>query len=151
VVEPVEDLDGSVRGRRHQPEAGVTVAAGPHSSRQPGVRAFFAQHTEDHLPAALLCAESRIGRDCRYSRKATLSFASDGTAAVRSFREHFTLDAAGNIDIKGKIVKSSGKLEGSHGRAHWTGTANADGSGNGTYSGRWHEGRKPPHKQQHHS
>ena len=45
-----------------------------------------------------------------------------------------------DIDIKGKIVKSSGKLAGSHGHARWIGTANADGSGNGTYSGRWHEG-----------
>jgi uncharacterized protein (DUF2147 family) len=77
--------------------------------------------------------------------------ARDGRKGRLTFREHFTLDAAGNIDIKGKIVKSSGKLEGSHGGAHWIGTANADGSGNGTYSGRWHEGRKRPHKQQHHS
>ena len=75
----------------------------------------------------------------------------DGRKGRLTFVEHFTLDAAGNIDIKGKIVKSSGKLEGSYGHARWIGTANADGSGKGTYSGRWQEGRKGPHKQQHHS
>jgi hypothetical protein len=75
--------------------------------------------------------------------------ARDGRKGSLIFREHFTLDAAGNIDIKGRIVKSSGKLEGSHGRARWVGTATADGSGSGTYSGRWHEGRKRSHKHHH--
>jgi hypothetical protein len=64
-----------------------------------------------------------------------------GRKGKLTFLEHFTLDAAGHIDIKGKIVKSSGALAGSRGRARWIGTANADGSGSGTYSGRWHEGR----------
>jgi len=71
----------------------------------------------------------------------------DGRKGRLRFVEHFTLDAAGNIDIKGKIVKASGKLAGSYGRARWIGTANADGSGAGTYSGRWHEGGH--HKHQH--
>jgi hypothetical protein len=59
-----------------------------------------------------------------------------------TFVEHFTLTAAGQIDIKGRIVKSFGGLLGSHGHARWIGTANADGSGTGTYSGRWHERRQ---------
>ena len=73
--------------------------------------------------------------------------ARDGRKGKLRFVEHFTLDAAGNIDIKGKIVKSSGKLAGSNGHARWIGKANADGSGAGTYSGRWHEGghRKQKH------
>jgi hypothetical protein len=75
--------------------------------------------------------------------------ARDGRKGKLTFREHFTLDAAGSIDIKGKIVKSSGRLEGSHGRAHWIGTASPDGSGSGTYSGRWREGRQRPHKDHH--
>jgi len=72
--------------------------------------------------------------------------ARDGRTGKLTFVEHFTLDAAGHIDIKGKIVKSSGKLAGSQGHARWIGTANADGSGSGTYSGRWHEGGKRHHK-----
>jgi hypothetical protein len=58
----------------------------------------------------------------------------DGRKGKLTFVEHFTLDAAGHIDIKGKIVKSSGRLAGSHGKARWIRTANADGSGAGTYS-----------------
>ena len=69
----------------------------------------------------------------------------DGRQGKLTFVEHFTLDAAGHIDIKGKIVKGSGRLAGSHGHAHWIGTANADGSGAGTYSGRWHEGGRRSH------
>jgi hypothetical protein len=75
--------------------------------------------------------------------------ARDGRKGKLTFREHFSLDASGNIDIKGKILKSSAKLEGSRGRAHWIGIANADGSGSGTYSGRWHEGPRPHHKRHH--
>jgi hypothetical protein len=75
--------------------------------------------------------------------------ARDGRKGKLTFRERFTLDAAGHIDIKGKIVKSSGSLAGSHGHVRWIGTANADGSGSGTYSGRWHEGRKRHHKHHH--
>jgi hypothetical protein len=75
--------------------------------------------------------------------------ARDGREGKLTFREHFTLDASAEIDIKGKIVKSSGKLEGSHGHARWIGTANPDGSGNGTYSGRWREGRQRPDKYHH--
>jgi hypothetical protein len=75
--------------------------------------------------------------------------ARDGRKGRLTFVEHFTLDAAGNIDITGKIVKSSGRLAGSHGHARWIGTANADGSGTGTYSGRWHEGRQRHHKHPH--
>jgi hypothetical protein len=59
-----------------------------------------------------------------------------------TFVEHFTLDAAGRIDIKGKIVKSSGALAGSRGHARWVGTTKADGSGSGTYFGRWREDRQ---------
>ena len=66
----------------------------------------------------------------------------DGRAGTLTFVEQFTLDATGHIDITGKIVDSSGQLAGSHGHAHWVGTANLDGSGRGTYSGRWHEGRR---------
>ena len=76
--------------------------------------------------------------------------ARNGRKGKLTFVEHFTLDAAGHIDIKGKIVKSSGKLAGSHGHARWVGTANADGSGSGTYSGRWHEGGKR-HQKRHRS
>jgi hypothetical protein len=75
--------------------------------------------------------------------------ARDGRKGKLTFREHFTLDATGHIDIKGKIVKSSGSLAGSYGHARWIGTANADGSGTGRYSGRWHEGRRGHHKHQH--
>ena len=67
--------------------------------------------------------------------------ARDGRRGTLTFVEHFTLDAAGNIDITGRIVKSSGRLAGSRGRARWIGTTSADGSGSGTYSGRWREGR----------
>jgi hypothetical protein len=77
--------------------------------------------------------------------------AADGRTGTLTFVEHFTLDATGHIDIKGKIVDSSGSLAGSRGRAHWVGTANADGSGVGTYSGRWHEGCKRHHKRHPHS
>jgi hypothetical protein len=72
--------------------------------------------------------------------------ARDGRKGRLTFREHFTLDAAGKIDIKGKIVKSSGKLAGSRGRARWIGTAKADGSGKGTYSGHWQEGLNRSHR-----
>jgi hypothetical protein len=72
--------------------------------------------------------------------------ARDGRKGKLRFIEHFTLDTAGNIDIKGKMVKSSGKLAGSNGHARWIGKANADGSGAGTYSGRWHEGGHRKHK-----
>jgi hypothetical protein len=75
--------------------------------------------------------------------------ARDGRKGQLTFREHFTLDAAGHIDINGKIAESSGRLAGSHGHARWIGTAKADGSGSGTYSGRWHEGRKRHHKHHH--
>ena len=70
-----------------------------------------------------------------------------GREGKLTFVERFTLDAAGHIDIKGKIVKSSGRLAGSHGKARWIGTANADGSGVGTYSGHWHEGGQRHHRQ----
>src|SRR3954468_21215691 len=64
-----------------------------------------------------------------------------------TFHEHMTLDAAGNIDIRGKIVTGSGQLAGSSGRARWVGTSSAvDGSGEGTYSGQWH----PPGQHKHH-
>jgi hypothetical protein len=72
--------------------------------------------------------------------------ARDGRKGKLTFVEHFTLDATGHIDIKGRIVKSSGRLAGSYGHARWVGTANADGSGAGTYSGRWHEARQRHHK-----
>jgi hypothetical protein len=72
--------------------------------------------------------------------------AADGRAGTLTFVEHFTLDATGHIDVTGRIVRSSGGLAGSRGHAHWVGTANADGSGIGTYSGRWHEGCKRHHK-----
>lgn len=70
----------------------------------------------------------------------------DGRHGRLRFVEHFNLDAAGNIDIKGKIVKSFGELAGSYGHARWIGTANADGSGTGSYSGRWHEGGRHKHR-----
>ena len=73
----------------------------------------------------------------------------DGRKGKLTFVERFTLDASGRIDIQGKIVKSSGKLAGSYGHARWVGTANADGSGTGTYSGRWDEGRQRRHHQPH--
>jgi hypothetical protein len=72
--------------------------------------------------------------------------AHDGRKGTLTFVEHFTLDTAGNIDIKGKIVKSAGRLAGSHGHARWIGTANADGSGTGSYSGRWNEGGQRHHR-----
>ena len=71
--------------------------------------------------------------------------ARDGRKGKLTFVERFTLDASGRIDVQGKIVKSSGKLAGSYGHARWIGTANADGSGAGTYSGRWREGRPSHH------
>jgi hypothetical protein len=77
--------------------------------------------------------------------------AADGRAGTLTFIEHFTLDATGHIDIKGRIVQSTGGLAGSRGYARWVGTANADGSGVGTYSGRWHEGCKRHHKHRPHS
>jgi hypothetical protein len=72
--------------------------------------------------------------------------ARDGRKGKLTFVEHFTLTAAGHIDIKGRIVKSFGGLLGSHGHARWIGTANADGSGTGTYSGGWHERRQADHR-----
>ena len=75
--------------------------------------------------------------------------ARDGRKGKLTFVERFTLDASGHIDIQGKIVKSSGKLAGSYGHARWVGTANADGSGTGTYSGRWDEGRQRRHHHPH--
>ncbi len=72
--------------------------------------------------------------------------ARDGRRGSLTFVEHFTLDAAGTIDITGRIVKSSGRLAGSHGRARWIGTTRADGSGSGTYSGRWREARRHRHQ-----
>ena len=79
-------------------------------------------------------------------REVFTGHAHDGRKGILTFVEHFTLDAAGNIDIKGKIVKSAGRLAGSHGHARWIGTANADGSGTGSYSGRWHEGGQRHHR-----
>ena len=79
-------------------------------------------------------------------REVFIGRAHDGRKGTLTFVEHFTLDAAGNIDIKGKIVKSAGRLAGSHGHARWIGTANADGSGTGSYSGRWHEGGQRHHR-----
>jgi hypothetical protein len=76
--------------------------------------------------------------------------AADGRVGTLTFVEHFTLDATGHIDIKGKIVKASGEFAGSRGHAHWIGTANADGSGAGTYSGRWHERCTRHHKRHPH-
>jgi hypothetical protein len=67
-----------------------------------------------------------------------------------TFSEHFTIDPSGKIDIKGTIVKGSGRLGGSTGRARWIGTTAADGSGSGTYTGRWHEGPKPKRGHHHH-
>jgi hypothetical protein len=65
-----------------------------------------------------------------HSRRGTLTFV-----------ERFTLDAAGNIHIHGPIVGSSRGLVGSRGHAEWVGTSSAtDGSGSGTYSGRWNQG-----------
>src|SRR5215217_7675307 len=58
--------------------------------------------------------------------------ARDGRKGRLTFAERFTLDAAGHIDIEGKIVKSCGGLAGSYGAARWIGTANPDGSGEGT-------------------
>jgi uncharacterized protein (DUF2147 family) len=72
----------------------------------------------------------------------------DGRKGKLVFEETMTLDAKGNIDIRGKIVKSSGGLAGAHGKAHWTGTSSvADGSGAGPYSGSWHA---PPIKRHPH-
>lgn len=73
--------------------------------------------------------------------------AADGRSGTLTFVENFTLDAAGNIDIHGRIVSSSGELARSHGRARWVGTSSATtGSGSGTYSGRWHQARHRCHK-----
>lgn len=76
--------------------------------------------------------------------------ARDRRKGTLTFVEQFTLDATGKIDIRGEIVGSSGGLAGSHGHARWIGITNADGSGSGTYSGRWHEGRRH-HKHRHRS
>jgi hypothetical protein len=70
--------------------------------------------------------------------------ARDGRRGTLTFSERFTLAANGDIDITGRIGKSSGRLAHSHGRARWVGTTAADGSGRGTYSGRWREGRRSP-------
>ena len=69
--------------------------------------------------------------------------ARDGRRGTLTFVEHFTLAPSGAIDISGRIVQGSGRLAGSHGRARWIGTTSADGSGVGTYSGRWHEATRP--------
>jgi len=73
--------------------------------------------------------------------------ASGGRRGTLTFVEHLTLDAAGNTDISGHVVRSAGELTGSRGHARWIGHSNADGSGSGTYSGRWQ--RVKPHRQQH--
>jgi hypothetical protein len=76
--------------------------------------------------------------------------AHDGRKGRLTFVERFTLDASGHIDIKGTIVKGFGELAGSSGHARWVGTANADGSGSGTYTGRWREGSKRHHRPHRH-
>src|SRR3954447_1271250 len=76
--------------------------------------------------------------------------ARDGRTGRLTFVEHFTLDASGKIDIAGRIVKSSGRLAGSGGHARWIGSSRPDGSGEGTYSGRWREGRRPSTKHRRH-
>jgi hypothetical protein len=69
--------------------------------------------------------------------------ARDGRKGRLTFVEHITLGAGGSTDIKGRIVGSCGGLAGSAGHARWVGTTNAaDGSGSGTYSGRWHQGTR---------
>src|SRR4051794_9916518 len=60
-----------------------------------------------------------------------------GGRGTLTFIEQITIDAAGTTDIRGHIVRGSAALAGSRGHAHWIGQSNADGSGSGTYSGRW--------------
>jgi hypothetical protein len=67
--------------------------------------------------------------------------ARDGRKGTLTFTERFTIEPTGAIDIKGTIVKGSGGLAGSKGHVRWVGTTKADGSGVGTYSGRWQEGQ----------
>jgi parallel beta-helix repeat protein len=67
--------------------------------------------------------------------------AADGTTGTLVFAEHITIDPAGNTDIRGSIVHSSGGLTHSLGHARWIGTSNPDGSGSGSYFGQWHQGQ----------
>jgi hypothetical protein len=72
--------------------------------------------------------------------------AAHGRSGSLTFVEHFTLDATGKIAIHGRIVKGTGGFKGSRGTASWIGTSSAtDGSGSGTYRGRW----RPPHRRHH--
>ncbi len=65
----------------------------------------------------------------------------DGSTGTLTFVEHITIDAAGNTDIRGSIVDSSGGLAHSQGHARWIGISNPDGSGSGSYFGQWHQGQ----------
>jgi len=65
----------------------------------------------------------------------------DGTTGALTFVEHITIDPAGNTDIRGSIVDSSGGLAHSQGHARWIGISNPDGSGSGSYFGQWHQGQ----------
>jgi parallel beta-helix repeat protein len=65
----------------------------------------------------------------------------DGSTGTLTFVEHITIDVAGNTDIRGSIVDSSGGLAHSQGHARWSGISNPDGSGSGSYFGQWHQGQ----------
>jgi hypothetical protein len=67
--------------------------------------------------------------------------AARGRHGTLTFVEQITVDAAGKTDIRGHIVRGSGGLAGAHGDAHWIGQSGTDGSGSGTYSGRWRAGK----------
>ena len=69
----------------------------------------------------------------------------NGSAGTLTFVERITIDPAGNTDIRGRIVDSSGGLARSHGHARWRGVSNAGGSGSGSYLGHWNQDRKHNH------
>jgi hypothetical protein len=57
-----------------------------------------------------------------------------------TFVEQLTQDATGKEVSRGRIVRGSGGLAGSRGDVRFIGQSNRDGSGSGTYSGRWRPG-----------
>jgi hypothetical protein len=67
--------------------------------------------------------------------------AADGRKGTLAFVERLSIDPTGKTNITGHIIRSCGALAGSQGHARWIGTSAADGSGSGTYSGQWKEGR----------
>jgi hypothetical protein len=64
-----------------------------------------------------------------------------GRHGTLTFVEQLNQDATGRQNNPADIVRSSGGLAGSRGHVRFIGQANPDGSGSGTYSGRWRPGK----------